>query len=150
MPFRTGSFDAAFMLHVGMNIADKAGLFAEVYRLLKPAALFGVYDVMQTGDEALRYPVPWAGTPDSSALATREQYIDALEQAGFDILGVRDRRTFAAGFFAETRRRMEAADGAPSLGVHIAMGDSAAVKISNMVENIAAGRVAPVEILVSK
>jgi ubiquinone/menaquinone biosynthesis C-methylase UbiE len=150
MPFTDECFDAAFMLHVGMNIADKTGLFAEVYRVIKPGAAFGVYDVMQTSDEALTYPVPWSTTPGTSALATREQYIEALEQAGFEITGIRDRREFAAEFFAGTRRRMEEAGGAPPLGVHIAMGDSAPVKISNMVENIAAGRVSPVEIIASR
>lgn len=150
MPFSDESFDAAFMLHVGMNIANKAGLFAEVYRLIKPGAVFGVYDVMQTSDEVLNYPVPWSSTPDTSALATREQYIEALGLAGFDLIKMRDRREFAAEFFAETRKHMEAAGGTPPLGVHIAMGESAAVKISNMVENIASGRVSPVEIIVCK
>jgi len=147
MAFADESFDAAFMLHVGMNIPDKAGLFAEVYRLLKPGALFGVYDVMQTSDEDLTYPVPWSSVPGTSALATEAQYAETLEQAGFDIIRIRDRGEFAAAFFAETRRRMEQAGGAPPLGVHLAMGESAPLKISNMVENIAAGRVAPVEII---
>ena len=112
--------------------------------------MFGVYDVMQTSDEPLTYPVPWSSVPGTSALATRAQYIEALEQAGFDIIKIRDRREFAAEFFAETRRRMEHAGGTPPLGVHIAMGESAPVKISNMVDNIAAGRVSPVEIIVVK
>jgi len=150
MPFSDESFDAAFMLHVGMNIASKDELFAEVFRLLKPGALFGVYDVMQTSDEPLTYPVPWSSVPGTSALATQAQYIEALEQAGFDIIKIRDRREFAAAFFAETRRRMEHADGTPPLGVHIAMGESAPVKISNMVKNIAAGCISPVEIIVIK
>jgi ubiquinone/menaquinone biosynthesis C-methylase UbiE len=150
MPFTDERFDAAIMLHVGMNIADKAGLFAEVYRLARPGAVFGVYDVMQTSDEALVYPVPWSTVPGTSALATPDQYTDTLEQAGFEVLKIRDRREFAAEFFTETRRRMEEAGGAPPLGVHIAMGESAPAKISNMVENIAAGRVSPVEIIASK
>ena len=86
----------------------------------------------------------------SYALATREQYIEALGQAGFDLIKIRDRREFAAEFFAETRSRMEEAGGSPPLGVHIAMGEAAAVKINNMVENIASGRVSPVEIIVCK
>jgi hypothetical protein len=45
---------------------------------------------------------------------------------------------------------MEQAGGTPPLGVHIAMGESAAAKIGNMVENIAAGRVSPVEIIAIK
>jgi len=150
MPFDDESFDAAFMLHVGMNIADKVGLFAEVHRLIKPEAVFGVYDVMRTSDEALTYPVPWSTTPDTSALATREQYIEALGQAGFNVIRIRDRREFAAEFFAEARRRMEATGGSPPLGVHIAMGESAPAKISNMVENIASGCIAPIEIIAGK
>jgi ubiquinone/menaquinone biosynthesis C-methylase UbiE len=150
MPFANESFDAAFMLHVGMNIANKAGLFAEVYRLIKPGSMFGIYDVMQTSDEPLTYPVPWSSVPGTSALATREQYVETLERTGFEIMKMRDRREFAAEFFAETRRQMEEAEGAPPLGVHIAMGESAPIKISNMVENIAAGRVAPVEIFATR
>ena len=86
----------------------------------------------------------------TSALATRAQYTEALELAGFGIIKIRDRREFAAEFFAETRRRMDQAGGAPPLGVHIAMGESAPVKISNMDENIAAGRISPVEIIAIK
>ena len=63
---------------------------------------------------------------------------------------MRDRREFAAEYFAETRKRMEQTGGSPPLGVHIAMGESAPIKISNMVENIAAGRVSPVEIFAIK
>jgi ubiquinone/menaquinone biosynthesis C-methylase UbiE len=148
MPFTEGSFDAAFMLHVGMNIGDKEGLFSEVYRLLQPGSYFGVYDVMKTGDEELSYPVPWSTLPGTCALATQAQYVAALQRAGFEIIDIRNRREFAADFFAETRKRMEAAGGTPPpLGVHIAMGASAPVKISNMVENIASGRCAPVEII---
>jgi hypothetical protein len=118
--------------------------------VLKAGTTFGVYDVMQTSEEALTYPVPWSTNPDTSALATREQYIETLEQAGFKITRIRDRREFAAAFFAETRRRMEEAGSAPALGAHIAMGDSAPVKITNMVENIATGRVSPIEIIASR
>lgn len=150
MPFADSSFDSAFMLHVGMNIENKAALFAEVYRLVKPDGCFGVYDVMLISDEPLSYPVPWSSEPGTSALATEVQYVEALKAAGFNIIGIRDRREFAAAFFAETRKRMEQAGGTPPLGVHIAMGESAPVKITNMVENIAAGRVSPVEIVARK
>ncbi len=36
LPFETAAFDGAYMLHVGMNVADKARLFGKVRRLLKP------------------------------------------------------------------------------------------------------------------
>src|ERR1700726_2665773 len=42
MPFERESFDRAYMIHVGMNIADKAGIFREVRRVLKAGGLFAV------------------------------------------------------------------------------------------------------------
>ena len=39
LPFGPRTFDGAYMLHVGMNIADKAALFAEVRRVLKPGGV---------------------------------------------------------------------------------------------------------------
>ena len=47
LPFEPGSFDGAYMFHVGMNIENKAKLFAEVRRVLAPSGLFGIYDVMR-------------------------------------------------------------------------------------------------------
>jgi ubiquinone/menaquinone biosynthesis C-methylase UbiE len=150
MPFETSIFDTAFMLHVGMNIADKGGLFREVHRVLRPGAVFGVYDVMRTSEDPLVYPVPWAATADISAVASPQDYRHALEAAGFEIAHERDRREFATQFFAELRRRNEAADGPPPLGIHLLMGETAATKIANMVANIAAGRISPVEIIARK
>ena len=56
LPFPAGTFDGAYMLHVGMNIADKAALFAQVRQVLKPRGVFGVYDVMREGEGALELP----------------------------------------------------------------------------------------------
>jgi ubiquinone/menaquinone biosynthesis C-methylase UbiE len=61
MPFTDSSFDAAYMLHVGMNIEDKEKLAGEVARVLRPGSVFGIYDVMRTGPGDLAFPVPWAG-----------------------------------------------------------------------------------------
>jgi ubiquinone/menaquinone biosynthesis C-methylase UbiE len=149
-PFEASTFDAAFMLHVGMNIEDKAGLFAEVWRVLRPGGVFGVYDVMRTSDDPLAYPVPWAAVADASALATPQEYRRALGDSGFEITNERDRREFATEFFDALRKRIEAAAGPPPLGTHIVMGANAAIKVRNMVENVAAGRISPVEIIARK
>src|SRR6476660_9994989 len=37
LPFDAGSFDGAYQVHVGMNIADKGGVFREVARVLRRA-----------------------------------------------------------------------------------------------------------------
>lgn len=144
---KAAAYDAAYMLHVGMNIPDKAALFAEIARVLKPGGLFGVYDVMRTGDQPLTYPVPWAATPETSALAAPEAYKTALAGAGFEIVKERNRRDFALDFFETLRKRTEAAGGPPPLGLHLVMGETAPVKIRNMVANISAGLIAPVEVI---
>lgn len=150
MPFADGSFDGAYMLHVGMNIEDKAGLCAEVGRVLRPGALFGIYDVMKTGDGEMIFPAPWATTAGSSALATPRQYRDALRAAGFLEMAELNRRDFAVTFFDQLRAKTTAAGGPPPLGLHVLMGRNAPDKIQNMIQSIAKGIIAPVELISRK
>ncbi|WP_157678607.1 methyltransferase domain-containing protein [Mesorhizobium sp. WSM1497] len=145
MPFADGSFTAAYMLHVGMNIADKSALFSEVARVLRAGARFGVFDVMRTGVGELSYPLPWASTADTNAIAAPEQYRDTLSAAGFEILSERQRRDAALEYFA--RQRAEVAMGRAVLGVQTLMGARRPQMVRNMSESISAGRIAPVEII---
>lgn len=144
-----GTFDMAIMMHVGMNIMDKRLLAAELHRVLRKGGRLGIYDVMRIGDGDLTYPVPWAAGPEASAVAAPGEYREALEQSGFRVLGERNRRDFALDFFARLQAKM-AAEGPPPLGLHILMGETAPQKISNMIENISEGRVAPVELIAEK
>ena len=146
LPFEAGVFDAAYMLHVGMNIEDKARLFAEVRRALKPSGLFGIYDVMRLAEGDLSYPVPWASGPESSFVADAASYRRLLEAAGFEVVKERNRRDFALEVFAQMRAR--AAGGPPApLGLHIVMGPSAGQKVKNMIADIGAGLIAPTELI---
>ena len=146
LPFAPGSFDGVYMFHVGMNIEDKAKLFAQVRRVLSPAGLFGIYDVMRLADGELSYPVPWASGPESSFVADAATYRRLLVEAGFEVLKQRDRREFALEVFAQMRAR--GAAGAPSpLGLHIVMGANAGQKVKNMIVDITAGRIAPTEMI---
>lgn len=147
MPFGDARFDAALLLHVGMNIPDKARLFAEARRVLKRGGEFAVYEVMRTGEGELDFPVPWAESAATSFLATPDEYRAAARAAGFALTAERERRAFALDFFARMRERMKAAGGPPPLGIHLLMGESAPDKIANMVANIEAGRIAPVEMI---
>lgn len=145
LPFPDGSFTAAYMLHVGMNIADKNALFSEVARVLRAGARFGVFDVMRTEAGELPYPLPWASTADTNAIAAPEQYRDMLSAAGFEILSERQRRDVAVAYFA--RQRAQAATGRAVLGVQTLMGARRPEMVRNMSDSISAGRIAPVEII---
>lgn len=147
MPYEGATFDAAMMLHVGMNVPDKQRLFAEISRVLKPGGVLAVYDVMAVGDDNLAYPVPWAHDETSSFVASPDEYRAALESSGFDVTATRDRRDYAIAFFDALHARMAAADGPPPLGLNIVMGDDARAKIANMVANVSGGAIAPVEII---
>jgi len=150
LPFEASTFDAAYMIHVGMNIFDKVRLFDEVARVLKPGGHFGVYDVMQVGPGDLEFPVPWADTAATSASDSPETYRAALAEAGFTVTAERNRRDFALDFFARVQAKMAAAGGSPPLGVHTLMGESRSEKVANMVSNISVGRIAPVEMIAQK
>ncbi|WP_165349875.1 MULTISPECIES: methyltransferase domain-containing protein [unclassified Mesorhizobium] len=145
LPFADGSFTAAYMLHVGMNIADKSALFSEVARVLRADARLGIFDVMRTGAGELSYPLPWASTADANAITAPEQYRDALSAAGFEILSERQRRDVALDYFA--RQRAQAATGRTVLGVQTLMGARRPQMVRNMSESISAGLIAPVEII---
>ena len=148
LPFARGSFDGAYMLHVGMNIEDKATLFAEVHRVLKPGGFFGIYDVMRERDGGdFSFPVPWASSSETSFVENATTYRSLLESAGFAVQKERSRREFAIEFFRQMRARAAEEGGPPPLGLHILMGASALQKVANMIDNLERGLITPTEII---
>ena len=150
MPFEDGSFDAAYMLHVGMNIEHKAALAAEINRVLKPGAHLGIFDVMRVGDGSLDFPLPWSSLPETSAVGTPDEYKKALAGAGFKLIAERNRHDFAMAFFVDLRARMAGLQGPPPLGLHILMGEKTSEKISNVVALISENQIAPIELIAKK
>ncbi len=95
MPFEESSFDAAYMIHVGMNIADKQALFNDVARVLKPGGCFAVYDITGEDNDSLPYPMPWSPDHRTSFVVPAQSYIHAMEKAGLHVLETEDRTAFA-------------------------------------------------------
>lgn len=146
LPFDDATFDAATLVHVGMNVPDKDRLCAAAARVLKPGGVFAVYEVMRTGDGALAFPVAWADTTATSFLADPAAYRRALEAAGFAVITERDRRDLALEVFRRMRARI-AESGPPPLGLHIHLGPEAPRKVANMIAGLERGIVAPVEMI---
>lgn len=86
------------------------------------------------------------GAPRAFWVDEPHTYKQLLAAAGFTVVSERARRTFALAFFEQMRARM-AESGASPLGLPILMGANAGAKITNMITHIAAGRLAPVEII---
>lgn len=146
LPFSDGSFDRVCMLHVGMNIADKAAVFAEVRRVMVAGGRFGVYDLMRVGSGDITYPVPWAGSPATSFLMEPQRYRDLLAQAGLPVQAERDRRGFGIEALHEIRARV-ARDGLPALGLHLVMAPEPELKIANMLDSLERAVLAPTEMI---
>jgi ubiquinone/menaquinone biosynthesis C-methylase UbiE len=148
MPFEDATFDAAYTQHAAMNIADKPALYAEIARVLKPGATFGVYDVMQGPGGEVVYPTPWANDGSTSFLGTPDTMRALLGAAGFRIESWRD--TTAAGrvFFATVLGRI-AESGPPPLGLHLLLPDFR-LRAENMLRGLQENRLAVIEIVCRK
>lgn len=144
LPFAEDEFDVATLLHVGMNIADKSAVFAEVARVLKPGGVFAVNDVMLTGEGTPHYPLPWAANPDISFLNSPEEYANALESAGFTVKAVHDRRE-AGVEFIEGGPKPPAGERRSPLGMHLVLGPDGGIRMSNLLAAMKAGVLGPVE-----
>jgi len=146
MPFAAASFDGAYTIHVAMNIADKAALYSEIRRVLKPGVRFGIYDIMRTGDADIPYPMPWAATADSSFVETAAGYRRLVEAAGFAIESVTDRSDMVRQL-ARGMRDNAAKEGAPPLGLHTLMGPATKDRIRNVMQTLEARLIAPTQII---
>ncbi len=146
LPFPDDRFDVATLVHVGMNIQDKALLFTEASRVLRPGGIFAVYDMMLAGVGEVTYPMPWAGTDDISFLETPSGYERAFRAAGFTVESTTDRRDAGIEFIA---RAQQSASGGqpPPLGLHLVIGPDTRTRMGNLLAGMTAGVLAPVEMI---
>lgn len=147
LPCDDETFDVAWTQHVAMNIADRAGLYAEIHRVLRKGGRLAVYDVVVGNGEPLHFPVPWSREPATSFLLTPSAMRAALETAGFNVIGWTDGTAAARDWFAERRK---APPPAQPLGLHVAMGPDMAVMAANLGRNVIEGRVAIVQAIAER
>ena len=142
MPFADASFDVAWSQHVAMNIADRPRLYAEIHRVLKPGGRFAVYDVVAGSGEALHFPVPWSGGPDTSFLLQPEAMREVLERQGFHVHEWVDRTADGIAWVRQQQEaRAKAGNARPVLGLHLAMGPGFPEMSTNLGRNLLEGRI---------
>jgi SAM-dependent methyltransferase len=136
IPFPDDSFDVVWMQNVGMNIADKRKLYAEVYRVLKPGGRFA-FQEMAAGKVATSYfPLPWATDPADNFLVSAEEMRSVLGESGFITELLED--TSDAHLSRTTANATPAAPGQLGLAVFV---DNLAQKAGNARRSLEEGQV---------
>ena len=134
LPYSDQTFDVVWCQNVSMNIADKAGLLAGVYRVLKPGGLFTAteYSVGPGGD--IIFPVPWAYDASINFLESEDVMRAQCHTAGFRILEWLNYSNKAI----EHYERMLSAP--PKLTGRLIFGDDAPERQRNSQRNLIEGR----------
>jgi len=150
MPFADASFDGAYSMNVSMNIADKAGFYKEIHRVLRPGAWLVLIEIAQGPNGSLDYPTPWAQTAESSFLVAPSETCEVLEASGFTDLKSRDTAKESLAFGARSRAMVERGEKPPFRAIQLIHGDLAAEAIANSSRGIAEARIIPIEVFCRK
>ena len=148
LPYDDETFDAAYMIHVGMNIEDKHTLMRETSRVLKSGGRFVIYDVTLPTPTEIDFPLPWSEHKSTSFLCSSDTYIDALRDSDFEQCATEDLTDFAIEFFAAMASGQSS--GPSPLGLHLLLGDTASQKLQNIGRQVHMRRLAPTLITAHK
>ena len=150
LPFDAETFDHAWTQHVGMNIEDKNGFYADVFRVLKPGGKFALYDILKRGEEPLYYPVPWARDDSYSFVVSTESQQKSLEAAGFAVIASDDRTEEALQFMLEFGKMIQRVNAIPPLNLATLLGHSMGSVTANVIRNIQEGRIQVRQVIAQK
>jgi SAM-dependent methyltransferase len=83
MPFPDASFDVVWTQHASMNIPEKARMYGEIARVVRPGGRFAFFDVLAGPNQPIHFPVPWAADQSFSFLTSPEETRALITAAGF-------------------------------------------------------------------
>ena len=150
MPFANGSFDGAYSMYVSMNIADKAALYREIHRVVKPGGWLMLSEIAQGAGGDPDFPVPWAARRETSFLASSEATRSALEATGFAVVQWRSTREQTLASIARARAITDRGEKPPYRAVALIHGQIAKTVMANTARAFADGRLDPIEVLATR
>lgn len=133
LPFPDAAFDIVWMQNVGMNIADKPKLYAEIRRVLKPGGRYAFQEMAAGSAPTSYFPLPWATDAGESFLVPADEIRSLLGRLGFVVELFEDT--------SDAHLSRSTADTAPSpltLGVYV---ENLAQKAGNARRSLEEGQV---------
>lgn len=148
MPFDDASVDVVWTQHSSMNVGDKATLYAEARRVVRPGGRFAMHEVLAGPGGAPHFPVPWAFDAAISFLRPADWVRAAVARAGFAERTWQDVSAETLAWITERAAATAAATAAgtpPPLGLHLLLGPRFGEALRTLGRNLAEGRVAVAE-----
>jgi SAM-dependent methyltransferase len=149
LPFSDDHFDVVWTEHVQMNIADKAGFYSELRRVLKAGGQLVFHEILAGVRGGLHLPVPWAADTSISHLISENDLQTLLADLDFETVRWEDQTDASVAFFRTAAERVRN-EGWMPLGVHLLMGNDAAAKMRNVLRNLEEDRVRVVQAVMKR
>ncbi len=139
LPFEDAVFDLVWTQHAVMNAPDRARVYREFHRVLKPGGRLAFFDPI-LGDAALEviYPTPWAADAATSTLLNEAQTRAALTHSGLAPVWLEDVTQTVLASLAAQRAQLAANPDQAHLGM--VLGDGFGPTVMNFARNLLGGR----------
>ncbi|MFN8508896.1 MAG: class I SAM-dependent methyltransferase [Dehalococcoidia bacterium] len=136
LPYGDASFDVVWTQHAVMNIEDRAALYAEMARVLKPGGRLAFQDILAGSGRPLDFPVPWAPDPSVSFLRNEAETKALLAGAGLELVDWQDVTARAAANSTEPQANLDT----PGFNLVVLMGQPFADAVTNFTHAAVDGR----------
>lgn len=150
MPFADASFDVVWSQNAIMNIEDKAALFREIARVLRPGGLLAFEAVLQGPGGPIHFPAFWADEPAVSFLATPEALRRDLAAAGLEERAWEDRTARSIESGRQRRETQRSGASGAALGFGSWLPDGYPEKVRNSLRNYEEHRTIGIQALYDK
>jgi SAM-dependent methyltransferase len=142
LPFDDESFDVVWTQNTIMNIANKAKVFEEAHRVLKPEGILPLEAIMMGSWPEILYPVFWANDASVSFVIPPEEFRQLMAATGFEELIWVD--VTAQVIEGASRQQAAAPAEPPPLGLHLVY-DNVPEKGANTMRCFKEGRIIDIQ-----
>ncbi|MEH6651629.1 MAG: class I SAM-dependent methyltransferase [Motiliproteus sp.] len=147
IPHPDQCFDAVWLQHVSMCIADKTRLCDEIFRVLKPGGCLALQEIIAGPEKEALFPVPWAMEACDSYLSEQNELTEQLQQAGLVIEHSQDLTGAALQWFERQAARRPENRPASALSLKLLLGGSYAAMMTNQLRNLREQRIGLLQVI---